>query len=120
MQVLLKGSTSIGSPEEHLNELYTTVLQKAVRPGLSEQEQQMIYDMYRRILGSIVVLSFPLAASSLGKLIGIAEQKIYQALKNLHTILDISKKRAIRFVCTILRSAIFYSTTRDAEIQVWL
>ena len=94
MQDLLKGSTFIGSPEEHLNELYTTVLKRTIRPGISEREKQMMYDMYRRILGSIVVLSSPLAAVPLGKLIGIAEQKIHQVLKNLHTILDISKEKS--------------------------
>lgn len=98
MQILLKGSMSIGSPEEHLNELYTTILEKAIKPDISEQEQQIIYGMCRRVLGSIVVLPSPLTIGPLSKLIDIPKQKINQTLQDLHAILDIPKdeSRSIR------------------------
>lgn len=75
----------------HLNELYTTVLKKSVRPGYSAKEKNVLYGILRRILGSIVVLLSPLSASSLHKLLNITKQKIDQVLKDLHAILDIPK-----------------------------
>ncbi|KAF1816011.1 WD40 repeat-like protein [Eremomyces bilateralis CBS 781.70] len=52
LQTLLKGSLSTGAPEEHLNELYTTVLKKAIRPKYSTEEQERLYHMQRHILGN--------------------------------------------------------------------
>ena len=95
VQTLLEGSSSIPvteeHPEEHLNELYTTVLKKSIRPGYSAKEREALYGMLRHILGSIVVLFSPLSASSLHRLLNITKQKIDQVLKDLHAILDIPK-----------------------------
>jgi hypothetical protein len=44
VQTLLEGSMSIGAPEDHLNELYTTVLKKSIRPGYSAKEQEELSD----------------------------------------------------------------------------
>ena len=51
--------------------------------------------MLRHILGSIVVLSSPLSAYSLHKLLHITKQRINQVLKDLHAILDIPKADAL-------------------------
>lgn len=91
VQILLEGSTCTTAPEEHLNELYTTVLRRSVRQHYSPTEKKALYSMLRRILGSIVVLFSLLTASSLCRLLDIAENKINQALKDLHAILDIPK-----------------------------
>ena len=94
LQSLLEGSTFANAPEEHpeahLNELYTTVLKKSVRPGYSGQEKKTLYSILRHILGSLVVLLSPLSANSLRKLLNVTEEKI-EVLKDLHAILDIPK-----------------------------
>lgn len=89
VQILLGGSTCTTAPDEHLNELYTTVLRRSVRQHYSPTEKKALYSMLRRILGSIVVLFSPLTASSLRRLLDITKDKINQALKDLHAILDI-------------------------------
>jgi NACHT domain len=95
VQSLLEGSRFTNTLEEHpeayLNELYTTVLKKSVRPGYSAKEKNALYGILRHILGSIVVILSPLSASSLHKLLNITKQKIDQVLKDLHAILDIPK-----------------------------
>jgi hypothetical protein len=90
VQTLLEGSAST-TPEEHLNELYTAVLKKSIRPGYSIKEKETLYGMLQLILGSIVVLLSPLSANSLQKLLNITKQKVDQMLKDFHVILDIPK-----------------------------
>jgi hypothetical protein len=98
VQSLLEGSKPSTAPEEHpeahLDELYTTVLKKSIRPGYSVTDKEALYGMLRYILGSIIVLLSPLSASSLYKLLHVTEQKMNQALKDLHAILDIPKVNA--------------------------
>ncbi|KAL5331204.1 hypothetical protein ACEPPN_000733 [Leptodophora sp. 'Broadleaf-Isolate-01'] len=91
VQTLLEGSTSTTAPEEHLNELYTTVLKRSIRPGYSAKEKEALYGMMRHILGSIAILFSPLSASSLPRLLNVTKQKIDQVLKDVHAILDIPK-----------------------------
>ncbi|KAF2182636.1 hypothetical protein K469DRAFT_669646 [Zopfia rhizophila CBS 207.26] len=82
-------SDTATTPEEHLNGIYTTVLQNSIRPDYTEQEKQMLYRLLRNIVGSIVVLFSPLSADSLSELHVIERQKVNKALKNLHAILNI-------------------------------
>lgn len=91
MQALLEGSTSITAPEEHLNELYATVLRKSIRPGYAAQEKEALYGMIQHILGSIVILFSLLFARSLKRLLNVTKQMTDQVLKGLHAILDIPK-----------------------------
>ena len=56
LQVLLKGDSALATPEEHLNEIYITVLQSSIHSTYSEQEKTRLYSMLRECLGSIVVL----------------------------------------------------------------
>jgi hypothetical protein len=65
LQTLLEGSTSTTAPEEHLNELYTTVLTKSTRSDHSAKEKEALHGLLRYILGSIVILLSPLPATSL-------------------------------------------------------
>ncbi|KUJ10180.1 uncharacterized protein LY89DRAFT_710917 [Mollisia scopiformis] len=94
VQTLLEGSTYTTAPEEHLNELYNTVLRRSVHPRYSAIEKKELYSMLRHILGSIVVLFSPLSASSLHRLLDVNKHKINQVLKDLHAILDIPEADA--------------------------
>ena len=91
LRILLEGSGFSTTPEEHLNEIYITVLQNSIRPVYTVQEKQMLYSMLKRILGSIVTLFSPLSTDSLSKLLHIPKQKLCRALNDLYAILDIPK-----------------------------
>jgi hypothetical protein len=82
---------SAASPEQHLNQLYLTVLQKSAQSSYTARELARYYNMMRQILGSIVALSSPLSVSSLGTLVLIPKQRVNRMLKELHSILDIPK-----------------------------
>jgi hypothetical protein len=93
LEMLADGSDRdiAASPEQHLNQLYLTILQKSVQSSYTARELAKYYSMMRKILGSIVALSSPLSVSSLGMLILIREQQVNRMLKELHTILHIPK-----------------------------
>jgi len=87
---LLDGGTSTaGTPEEHLNGIYKTVLQNSIRPGFSQQDKEKFCSALRYILGSIVVLFSSLSVDSLSRL--LVTSKLDRILKDLHAVLDIPK-----------------------------
>lgn len=89
LQDLLDGSTYASSPEEHLNDLYTSVLRGCVHPNYSAMQRERLCERLRIILGSIVVLSAPLPVSSLQRLLCLSPEMIDPTLQDLHAILDI-------------------------------
>jgi hypothetical protein len=90
LRTLLQGDTSVpATPEEHLNEIYITVLQNSIRLELSQQDKERFYNMLRHILGSVVALSSPLSINSLSRLLVTPKQRVDRILKDLHAILDI-------------------------------
>src|SRR5204862_7456220 len=89
--ILKSSSTTITAPEKHLNEVYITILKHSISPDYTDEEKEYLYGMLRHILGSIVVLFFPLSAVSLAGLPDIPEVEVYQRLEDLHAILDIPK-----------------------------
>jgi len=93
LQMLADGSDrdSAASPEQHLNQLYLTVLQKSIQSSYTTRELAKYYSIMRQILGSIVAISSPLSVSSLGMLILVPEHRVSRMLKQLHAILDIPK-----------------------------
>jgi hypothetical protein len=97
LHMLTDGSDrdSAASPEQHLNQLYLTVLQKSIQSSYTARELEKYYSMMRQILGSIVALSSLLSVASLSMLIHIPEQRVSRMLKALHAILDVSKDHSL-------------------------
>jgi hypothetical protein len=89
-QILNNGKdTTITAPEEHLDQLYMTVLEQSVNPKYTDKEKKIVLVTLRLILGSIVALFSPLSVPSLGKLVNITRRRIDLRLTDLHSILDI-------------------------------
>jgi hypothetical protein len=92
LDTILKSSgTAINAPEQHLNEIYITVLKHSISPSYMEEEKRKLYSMLRNVLGSIVILLSPLSAHSLSRLLKIPKEDINQTLDDLHAILYIPK-----------------------------
>jgi len=95
LKTLLRDGTSANTtPEEHLNGIYLTVLQKSIQPSFSQQDKETFYSMLKYVLGSVVALLSPLSVHSLSKLLASPRQKVDRILKDLHAILDISKDQS--------------------------
>jgi hypothetical protein len=92
--ILEDSSQTITAPEKHLNDIYLTVLKHSISSDYCEEEKEELYDMLRYILGSVVVLSSPLPAFSLSKLLHVSQEEFDQTLNDLHAILEVSNDQA--------------------------
>jgi hypothetical protein len=86
---ILEGTDSEGTPEQHLDQIYLTVLQSSIPNTFRAPEKARSYARQRKILGSIVILLSPLPAASLAKVIGISGTKVTQTLEKLQAILEV-------------------------------
>ena len=90
LRILLRGGISAtDTPEDHLNEIYITVLRNSIKPNFSQQDKERFCGILRSILGSTVALFSPLPVNSLIRLLDIPKQRVDQILKGLHAIIDI-------------------------------
>jgi hypothetical protein len=89
LSLILQSDASATAPERHLNEIYTTVLKNSISHSYDNFEREYILSGLRKVLGSIVILSSPLSASSISKLLHVTTRQVAQTLNHLHAILDI-------------------------------
>jgi hypothetical protein len=88
---ILEGTSFKGTPEQHLDQIYLTVLQSSIPATLRPPEKVRLCARQRRILGSIAILFSPLSAASLAKVISISGTQVTQTLERLPAILDVPK-----------------------------
>jgi hypothetical protein len=88
---ILEGTEFEGTPEQHLDLIYLTVLRSSVPKSFRAPEKVRLHARHRRVLGSIALLSSPLSAVSLAKVISISETQVMQTLQRLQAILEVPK-----------------------------
>ncbi|KFZ24428.1 hypothetical protein V502_01091 [Pseudogymnoascus sp. VKM F-4520 (FW-2644)] len=88
---ILEGTGFDGTPEQHLDQIYLTVLQRSIPNTFRALEKGRLYARQRKILGSIAILLSPLPAASLAKVISISTTQVMQTLERLQAILDVPK-----------------------------
>ncbi|KAK0113061.1 hypothetical protein ONS95_014767 [Cadophora gregata] len=88
---ILEGTGFEGAPEQHLDQIYITVLQNSIPTTFRSAEKVRLYAIRRRILGSIIILFSALPSASLAKVISISEIRVTQTLERLQAILDFPK-----------------------------
>ena len=91
LSVILQSEMSVTAPERRLYEIYITVLTSSIGHQYNDEERDELLARLRTVLGNIVVLSSPLSASSLSRLLHTTKQQVDQTLNHLHAILDIPK-----------------------------
>ncbi|OBT69729.1 hypothetical protein VE03_00856 [Pseudogymnoascus sp. 23342-1-I1] len=90
LDTILKGSSSaITAPENHLNEIYLAVLKHSISSEYSDEEKEVVCNMLKYTLGSIVVLLSPLSTSSLSRLLHLLREDLDLTFEDLYAILDI-------------------------------
>jgi hypothetical protein len=121
LDTMLQGDKSVTAPENHLNEIYITVLETSIHQYYTEQEKEDMYNTLREILGSIVILSSPLATDSLATLLHILKQDVDQTLKDLHSILDIpeDQTRPLRLHHPSFRDFLL-DRNRCSDLHFWV
>jgi hypothetical protein len=95
LSTILQSSSSITAPDQHLNEIYITVLRHSIPAVFSAEDKEKLCGKLRRVLGSLVVLSSPLSAYSLSSLLHTPREDVDESLEDLHAILDIPEDRTL-------------------------
>ncbi|KFZ24680.1 hypothetical protein V502_00841, partial [Pseudogymnoascus sp. VKM F-4520 (FW-2644)] len=91
---ILEGTSFEGTPEQHLDQVYLTVLRSSIPNTLAAEEKVRLYARQREILGSIAILLFPLSTTSLAKVISISETQVTQTFERLQAILEVPNDNA--------------------------
>jgi hypothetical protein len=87
LSAVIRSGSSFTSPGKYLDGVYLTVLTHSISPSHSEEERSISYSMLRYVLGSIVILFYPLPARTLSKLLQLPMQYMSETLADLHSIL---------------------------------
>ncbi|KAI0479835.1 putative WD-repeat protein [Xylaria cf. heliscus] len=97
-----------------MNYIYEPILAQMLR-GLSAQEKETVFTEFRVIVGSIVVLTTPLSASALGRMLNIAEIIIGNRLDHLHSVLSVpeSAEEPIRLFHLSFRDFLLVTEKRE-------
>jgi hypothetical protein len=91
LDAILKGNVSKDTPEKGLDTIYLTVLNGSIR-NFNEEEEEDYCSMLKRVLGTVVILSSSLSATSLASLLSASKEDVDESLKDLHAILDPGKE----------------------------
>ena len=94
LSLILQSDISATAPERQLNEIYTTVLSKYIRHGDESVERLERLSRFRKVVGSIIILSSPLSVHAVSRLLNIAPQETVWTLNDLHSILDVPGNRS--------------------------
>ncbi|KFY02933.1 hypothetical protein O988_01801, partial [Pseudogymnoascus sp. VKM F-3808] len=88
---ILEGTSFDGTPEQHLDQIYLTVLKRSIPNHFRAPEKVQLHARQRKILGSVAILLSPLPAASLAKVISMSATQATQTLERLQAIVDVPK-----------------------------
>jgi len=91
-----RSSTALGSPTEQLDLMYTTLLRHAILQGHKPVEVQILLQLFRRIVGSIVILFDALTTSALAELLHAEQWEVKKTVRLLSSVLRYSERHDIR------------------------
>jgi hypothetical protein len=94
LSVILQGGKTGKNPEKELDQIYTKILLDSISGDYDDEEKEELFDLFRRIVGTIVVLFNPLTTKALSKLLNISRQDIKQTLDDLHSVLEVPESQA--------------------------
>jgi hypothetical protein len=116
---ILKHNIPLASPTWELDEMYSQILHHSLR-----QVQRNIDDvakLFKQVVGSLVILSEPLSASALARLLDLPIERINLRVRRLHSVLNIPKDHAgpIRLLHPSFREFLL-DNKRCSDFQFWI
>ena len=94
LDLILEGGKSGRNPEKGLDQIYTKILSDSINGEYDEEEKMELFDIFRNIVGAIVILFNQLSIEALSKLLDIKKQDVKQTLDDLHSVLDVPQAQA--------------------------
>jgi hypothetical protein len=116
LSLLLRENNIAPEPARKLDEIYTTVLTSSVRGEYEDEETLRLRELFRQIVGPIMVSPEPLSVSNLVGILGKDIETLKRTLSNLHSVLHVPEAEWIPSVCFTHRSVTSSLTKIDAQI----
>ena len=89
LDLILRHDPNAQLPEKILDEVYTTVLMSSVGRESYGLERNSLYQLFSRVVGSIVVLFDMLSTAHLAELLGLPKHEVVLTLGHLHSVLEV-------------------------------
>ena len=121
LSLILKGEKGRRNPEKELDQIYTKILSDSISGDYDEDEKEELFDLFRTIVGAIVILFNPLSIEALSKLLSKSRQDVKQTLDDLHSVLDVSESQTypIRLLHPSFRDFLL-AKERCQDPQLWV
>ncbi|PGH08774.1 hypothetical protein AJ79_05873 [Helicocarpus griseus UAMH5409] len=112
LELVLKYQTATQTSK--FDKTYLPVLDQLI-VNLDEQEREAVLAEFEEIVGSIIVLTEPLSASSLENLLGLSKMEVGRRLKMLHSVLSVpdNQNLPIRLLHLSFRDFLIDPAKRD-------
>jgi hypothetical protein len=100
LSLILQDDTNGMPTEEKLDKIYLTVLKSSISGNYSEHEKNELCEMFKQIVGSIVIAFEALSADTLARLLSTSKEEVDQTLHDLHSLLEVpgSQEHPIRLL----------------------
>jgi hypothetical protein len=100
LSLILQGDTSGMPTEKKLDTIYLKVLEYPISRMHYEHEKNKLCEMFKQIVGSIVIIFEALSANTLAKLLDTSKEEVDLTLHDLHSLLEVpeSQEHPIRLL----------------------
>jgi hypothetical protein len=121
LSLILEGGKSRRNPEKELDQIYAKILSDSIRGDYDEDEKKEVFELFRKIVGAIVILFNPLSAAALSELLNKPRLEVSQILSNLHSVLEVPENNGytIRLLHPSFRDFLI-SEERCQDPQLWV
>ncbi|RVD88963.1 uncharacterized protein DFL_003126 [Arthrobotrys flagrans] len=83
------------SPTKELDAIYMQILNHSIKGVGEGKDIKKLTKEFRQVVGSIVILSEPLSAAALGRLLNIDQEIVRLRLRHLHSVLNVPEDSQI-------------------------
>lgn len=121
LALILNRDSIVKGPEKKLDEIYTTILVKSISGDYDDQDKEELLELFREIVGSIVILFDPLPTAALARLLGKPKEEVDQTINDLYSVLEVPQNQGspVRLVHPSFHDFLL-SKERCINAQLWV
>lgn len=92
LKMIFDNKVTGDSPQKNLDEIYTSILRFSVLGDAVEEEKDQISSLFKKVVGSIIVLFEPLSPKCLSVMVNTPPSIVEETLTGLHSVLAVPEK----------------------------
>lgn len=86
-------ATTHRPPTEELDQIYHQILNHSFKTVKDERDKRQLFQIFRQVVGAIVILFEPLSTTALAKLLEVEKEIVSRRIRHLRSILDFQKSQ---------------------------